>query len=57
MYICTLTKIFSMFQKTFLLLTSILSFAFAKAQSGDYYQEIGIMTGPVYFQGDFGESA
>lgn len=56
MYICTLTKIFSMFQKTFLLLTSILSFAFAKAQSGDYYQEIGIMTGPVYFQGDFGES-
>lgn len=44
-----------MFQKTLLLLVGILSFTTAKAQSGQYYQEIGIMSGPVFFQGDFGE--
>lgn len=44
-----------MFQKTFLLFIGIISFASAEAQSGDYYREVGIMTGPVFFQGDFGE--
>ena len=45
----------SMLRKTLLLFISILSFASAKAQGGSYYQEIGIMSGPVFFQGDFGE--
>jgi len=44
-----------MFQKTLLLFISILCFSTAKAQSGSYYQEIGVMSGPVFFQGDFGE--
>ncbi len=55
MYICRLIKVTSMFQKTFILIISVLTFASVKAQRAAYYQEIGIMARPVYFQGDFGE--
>lgn len=54
MYICVL-KTTIMLRKALLLFISIFSFASAKAQSTPFYQEIGVMTGPVFFQGDFGE--
>ena len=54
MYICVL-KTTIMLRKALLLFISIFSFASAKAQSTSFYQEIGVMTGPVFFQGDFGE--
>ncbi len=44
-----------MFQKLFLLFISVFTFSSALSQGSAYYQEIGVMGGPVFFQGDFGE--
>lgn len=41
--------------KNVLQLVLLFSINFAQAQYGRTYQEIGIMGGPVFFQGDFGE--
>ena len=41
--------------KNALQLILLFSVTFAQAQYGRTYQEIGIMGGPVFFQGDFGE--
>jgi hypothetical protein len=41
--------------KNVLQLVLLFSFTFAQAQYGRTYQEIGVMGGPVFFQGDFGE--
>lgn len=55
MYICSLIKPIIMFQKTLLLFICVLCFNALNAQRSSYYQEIGVMSGPVFFQGDFGE--
>lgn len=44
-----------MLNKSTLQLLLLLCFAMAQAQYGRTYKEIGIMGGPVFFQGDFGE--
>lgn len=44
-----------MFHKNIFLLLLTFCFSIAQAQYGRAYQEIGIMGGPVFFQGDFGE--
>lgn len=44
-----------MFHKNIFLLLLTLSFSLLHAQYGRTYQEIGVMGGPVFFQGDFGE--
>ena len=45
-----------MFLRNIFLLLSILTCSFAKSQSYNRsYEEFGIMAGPVFFQGDFGE--
>ena len=44
-----------MSQKSLFLILLSFSFAFANAQYGRTYQEVGVMAGPVFFQGDFGE--
>lgn len=45
----------TMFPKNLLLILILCTFSMVQAQYGRTYQEIGIMGGPVFFQGDFGE--
>lgn len=44
-----------MLQKNLLSIVLFLSISIASAQYGGTYHEIGVMGGPVFFQGDFGE--
>lgn len=44
-----------MTSKKLLVFVLFFCFSLAQAQYGRAYQEIGIMAGPVFFQGDFGE--
>lgn len=44
-----------MSRKNVLQLALLFSFTLAQAQYGRTYQEIGVMGGPAFFQGDFGE--
>lgn len=44
-----------MLQKKLLLIILFFSISIANAQYGRTYHEVGVMGGPVFFQGDFGE--